>query len=84
VIVDALSRCYTMLSQLTHKIFDLQTIKGLYATNLDFKDAFENCREGRSWQKYVLCEGLLCRANKMCVQDSYVRLLLLQEAHGVA
>jgi hypothetical protein len=30
VIVDVLSRRYTMLSQLSHKIFGLETIKGLY------------------------------------------------------
>jgi hypothetical protein len=44
VIADALSRRYTMLSQLNHKIFGFETIKGLYAADLDFKDAFENCR----------------------------------------
>jgi hypothetical protein len=84
VIVDALSRCYTMMSQLTHRVIGLETIKGLFATNLDFKDSFKNCREGRSWQKYVLREGLLYRANMMCVPASFVCLLLLQEAHGVA
>jgi hypothetical protein len=67
VIVDALSRRYTMLSQLHHKIFGLETIKGLYADDFDFKDAFKNCREGRPWQKNMLCEGLLYRANKLCV-----------------
>jgi hypothetical protein len=77
VIVDALSRRYTMLSQLNHKIFGLETIKELYAADLDFKDAFENCREGRTWQKFVLREGLLYRANKLCVTASFVRLLLL-------
>jgi hypothetical protein len=82
VIADALSRRYTMLSQLSHKIFGLETIKGLYATDLDFKDAFKNCREGRMWQKFLLCEGLLYRANKLCVPASSVRLLLLQEVHG--
>jgi hypothetical protein len=48
VIADALSRCYTMLSQLDHKIFGLESIKELYATDVDFKDASENCREGRT------------------------------------
>jgi hypothetical protein len=42
-IADALSRRYTMLSQLSHKIFGLETIKGLYAIDLDLQDAFENC-----------------------------------------
>jgi hypothetical protein len=71
-----------MLSQLSHKIFGLETIMGLMATYLDFKDAFENCREGRTWQKFLLRQGLLYRANKLCVPASSVCLLLLQEAHG--
>jgi hypothetical protein len=81
VIVDALSRRYTILSQIDHNFFGLESIKELYATNLDFKDAYENCREGRAWNKYVLHDDLLYRANKLCVPASFVRLLFLQEAH---
>jgi hypothetical protein len=77
VIVDALSRRYTMLSQLDHKIFGLEYIKELYATDVDFKDAYENCRVGRTWNRYVLQDGLLYHANKMCVLASSVRLLFL-------
>jgi hypothetical protein len=82
VIADALSGHYTMLSQLDHKIFGLESIKELYAMDVDFKDAYENCREGRTWNKYVLHDGLLYRANKPCVPGSSIRLLFLQEAHG--
>jgi vacuolar-type H+-ATPase subunit B/Vma2 len=39
-IADALSRRYTMLSQLDHKIFGLESIKELYAMDVDFKDAY--------------------------------------------
>jgi hypothetical protein len=46
VIADALSRRYTMLSQLDYKFFGLESLKELYATDFDFKDAYENCREG--------------------------------------
>jgi hypothetical protein len=28
--------------------FGLESIKELYATAFDFKDAYENCREGRT------------------------------------
>jgi hypothetical protein len=84
VIVDALFRRYAMLSQLHHKIFGLESTKELYATDLDFKYAYENCREGRTWNKYVLHNGLLYHANKLCVPASSVLLLFLQEAHGVA
>jgi hypothetical protein len=82
VIANALSRCYTILSQLDHKIFGLELIKELYATDFDFKDAYENCRERRTWNKYVLHDGLLYAANKLCVPASSVRLLFLQEVHG--
>jgi hypothetical protein len=82
VIVDALSRRYTMLSLLDHKIFGLESLKELYATDFDFKDAYENCREDRIWNKYVLHDGLLYRANKLCVPTSSVCLLFLHEAHG--
>jgi translation initiation factor IF-1 len=60
----------------------LESLKELYAIDFDFKDAYENCREGRTWNKYVLRDGLLYRANKLCVPASSVRLLFLQEAHG--
>jgi hypothetical protein len=82
IIDDVLSRCYTMLSQLDHKNFGLESIKKLYATDFDFKDAYENSREGRTWNKYVLHDGLLYRANKLCVLTSSVHLLFLQEVHG--
>jgi hypothetical protein len=70
-----------MLSQLNHKIFGLESIKELYATDVDFKDAYENCRYVRTWNKYVLQNDLLYRANKLCVPASSVRILFLQKAH---
>jgi hypothetical protein len=82
IIADALSRRYTMLSKLDHRIFGLESIKELYVTDLDFKDAYDNYREGKTWNKYVLQNGLLYRANKLCVPASSIHLLFLQEAHG--
>ncbi|XP_062178986.1 uncharacterized protein LOC133883626, partial [Phragmites australis] len=82
VIADALSRRYTMLTQLDFKIFGLETIKEQYAHDTDFKDVLLNCKEGRTWNKFVLQDGFVFRANKLCIPASSVRLLLLQEAHG--
>jgi hypothetical protein len=64
-----------VLSQFDHKYFGLESIKELYVTDFDFKDAYENCREGRTWNKYVLHDGLLYRANKLCVLACSVCLL---------
>jgi hypothetical protein len=82
IIADALSRCYIMLYQLDHNIFGLESLNELYATDFDFKYAYENCREGRAWNKYVLHDSLLYHANKLCIPANPVHLLFLQEAHG--
>jgi hypothetical protein len=59
VIADALSRRYTMLSQLDHNFFGLESIKELFAIDVDFKDAYKNCREGRTWNK-LCCRTIFC------------------------
>ncbi|WVZ97827.1 hypothetical protein U9M48_043337, partial [Paspalum notatum var. saurae] len=82
VIADALSRRYTMLSQLDFKIFGLQTVKDQYANDADFKDALLHCMHGTPWGQFHMQDGFLFRANKLCIPASSVRLLLLQEAHG--
>ncbi len=82
VTADALSRRYTMLNQLDYKFFGLETIKGQYEHDAEFADILLNCKEGRTWNKFVLNDGFVFRANKLCIPDSSVRLLLLQEAHG--
>ncbi|WVZ63718.1 hypothetical protein U9M48_013326 [Paspalum notatum var. saurae] len=82
VIADALSRRYTMLSQLDHRIFGLESIKAQYAYDEYFKDVMLHCKEGRTWDKYVIHDGFVFRANRLCIPVGSVRLLLLQEAHG--
>jgi hypothetical protein len=58
VIAHALSRRYTMLSQLDFKIFGLETIKEQYLHDAEFKDVLQNCRDGRTWNKFVLMMDL--------------------------
>ena len=40
-----------------------------------------NCREGRTWNKFMINDGFLFRANCLCILVGSVCLLLLQEAH---
>jgi hypothetical protein len=82
VIADALSRRYILLTQLDYKIFCLETSKEQYVHDDDFKDVLLHCKEGKAWNKFVVNDGFLFRANKLCIPASSVRLLLLQEAHG--
>ena len=57
MIADALSRRYTLLSQLDCRIFGLQLIKEQYALDPDFMDVLLNCREGRTWNKFMISDG---------------------------
>jgi hypothetical protein len=80
VIADALFRRYTMLSQIDHKIFGLESLKELYIADFDFKDAYENCREGGTRNKYVLHDGLLYHASTLYVPASSIRLFFIGSA----
>ena len=48
----------------------------------DFNDVLLNCKEGRTWNKFVINDGFVFRANRLCIPVGSVCLLLLQEAHG--
>jgi hypothetical protein len=82
VIADALSRRYTMLSQLDFKIFGLENIKQQYVHDGKYRDILQHCKEGKTWKKFILNDGFVFGANKLCILDSFVHLLLLQEVHG--
>jgi hypothetical protein len=71
VIVNALSRRYTMLPQLYYRIFGLESIKEQYDNNADFKYVFLHGKEGPRWRQTgnsvgglgVLANGVLTRAS---------------------
>ncbi|WVZ84693.1 hypothetical protein U9M48_031689 [Paspalum notatum var. saurae] len=67
---------------LDHRIFGIESIKKQYAYDEDFKDIMLHCKEGRTWDKYVINEGYVFRANRLCIPVGSAHLLLLQEAHG--
>jgi hypothetical protein len=71
-----------LLSQLDCRIFGLESIKEQYALDPEFKDALLNYKEGHSWNKFVLNDVFLFRANRLCIPVGSVHLLLIQEAHG--
>jgi hypothetical protein len=72
------------LSQLDCRIFGLESIKEQYAPNPNFKDILLNCNEGCTWNKFVVNDGFVFRANHLCIPVGSVRLLLMQEVHGGA
>jgi hypothetical protein len=59
VIADALSRRYTLLTQLDCKIFCLDTIKTQYVNDADFKDVLLHCKDGKAWKKFIVNDGFV-------------------------
>jgi hypothetical protein len=72
IIVDAFSRRYTLLTQLDYKIFGLETVKSQYIHDVDFKDVLLHCKDGRTWNKFVVNDGFVFRANKLCQLAPFV------------
>jgi len=73
-----------LLSQLDTKILGLECIKELYAIDSYFVEQHSKCCGGKGWKKFLLHDEFLFRANKLCIPDCSVRILLVQEAHAGA
>ena len=82
VVADALSRRNVLLNQLEVKVLGLENLKEMYNDDPKFSEPYNHCKDGKGWEKYHIHDGFLFRANKLCVPNSSVRLLLLQESHG--
>jgi hypothetical protein len=82
VVADALSRRNVLLNQLEVKVLSLENLKEMYNDDPEFSEPYIHCKDGKGWEKYHIHDGFLFRANKLCVPNSLVRLLLLQEPRG--
>ena len=71
-----------LLTQLDVQVPGLESLRDLYANDTDFSMPFAQCSAVKAWEKYHIHDGYLFRANKLCVPESSVRLLLLQESHS--
>jgi hypothetical protein len=82
VVAEALSRRNVLLNQLEVKILGLENLKEMYNDDPKFSEPYNHYKDGKGWEKYHIHDGFLFRANKLCVPNSLVRLILLQESHG--
>jgi len=71
-----------LLNQLKVKVLGLESLKDLYNNDAEFSEPYNHCKDGKGWGKNHIHDSFLFRANKLCVPNSSVRLLLLQESHG--
>src|SRR6187399_2098019 len=82
VVADALSRKCMLVTQLELNVIGFEHIKDLYEHDPFFANAYAKCLTHTSWEHYYIKDGYLMRANKLCIPESSLCLLLLQESHG--
>ena len=79
VVADALSRKSVLLTQLGVHVPSLGSVRDLYTHDHDFSVPYARCKDGKGWDKFHIHDGFLFRTNKLCIPESSLRLLLLQE-----
>ena len=57
-------------------------LKDLYEYDATFATPYAKCLVHTSWERYYIKDGYLMRDNKLCIPESFLHLLLLQESHG--
>ena len=77
---DTLSRRYFLPSMLETKMLAFDHIKELYACDDDFSNLFKLCKKG-VYNRYFRHDGYLFKDKRLCVPNSYMRDLLIREAH---
>jgi len=82
IVADALSRRHTLLSRLDTKICGLENINELYVNDSYFAEPYSKCCGSKGWENFHLHDGFLFRANKLCIPDCSVRILLVQEPYA--
>ena len=83
VVADALSRKNTLLlTRLEFHVLGLDEIKELYPSDPYFGSIFAKCSIERGFDDFYLHKGFLFKRNKLCIPDSSLRKLLLEESHS--
>ena len=82
VVADALSRKVALLTRLEISVLGLEEIKTLYADDPSFGVPFAKCSIDKGFEDFYLHKGFLFKGNKICIPESSLRSLLLQESHG--
>lgn len=71
-----------LVTQLELNAIGFEHIKDFYEHDPTFAIPYAKCLTHTSWERYYIKNGYLMRANKLCIPESSLRLLLLQESHG--
>ncbi len=84
---NALSIKRILVQESQIQVLGFDFFKELYEKDLDFKEAFEACRnpvmlDRSKWLDYFLQEGLLFKRNQLCIPSCSMRENLIKEKHS--
>ena len=82
IVADALSHICMLVTQLELDVIGFEHIKDFYEHGPTFAIPYAKCLTHTSWEHYYIKDGYFMRANKLCIPESSLRLLLLQQSHG--
>ena len=78
IVVDALSRRYTLLNLLGTQYLGFDHIKELYHDALDFSLIYQECAKGRH-KDFFIQDGFLFKGKRLCVPQSSIRQSLVRD-----
>ena len=78
LVVDALSRRYTLLTSMHTKLLGFKLLKDLYANDFYFCKVWNAC-DKHAFSDFYRHEGILFKRDKLCVPICCIRELLVRE-----
>ena len=77
-VADVLNRKSILVQESQIQVLGFDFLKQLYEKVLDFKEAFEACRnpvllDRSKWLDYFVQEGLLFKRNQLCIPNCSMR-----------
>ena len=68
-----------LLTKLNVQVSGLEELKPLYAEDNEFSMPYAKGSNVKAWDKYHMHDGFLLRANKLCIPECSLHLMLLQD-----
>ncbi|RDX81959.1 Retrovirus-related Pol polyprotein, partial [Mucuna pruriens] len=80
IVGDTLSKGDALLAMLETKLRGFESLKDLYVTDVDFKEAYDSCAISANGG-FFSQEGFLFKDKCLCMPKSFIQELLVKKAH---
>ncbi|GJY40324.1 transposon ty3-I gag-pol polyprotein, partial [Tanacetum coccineum] len=78
---DALSRKPTLLVTISNDVVVFESIRGLYASDEDFRNTREEIETKQHPGNFLVLDGYLFKENRLCIRKTSLRSQLIKELH---